>query len=456
MLEERFPQRARDAPELLAHHWTEADDTERAVAGWLAAGERACERSEYSEAIGHLRKGLELVGQLTDPEQRRDRELAIHLALGPVLMMVTGAGTPEVARLYARALELCDEMPKSGLHFAARWGRWRAAMDHRSGLERADDLLRLAVELDDPAHLVQAHHCQWATLYMLGEHEECCRHADEGIRLYDPERHRLHAHLYGGHDAKVCALGERALSCWLLGRLDESLASVRLAREWADTLAHVGSRVHAMDYALQVHRLRRDAGEVARRATEMVAFADEQRLSEHRAKGMLFLGWAKALLGDVPGGLAEMREALAWEEEAGTPEDFPLYYEMFAEVCERAGRFEEGLDAVGKGFAQAERGGWSTGTPSSGAGGASCCWPRATTRGGGAMLRAGARRGARAGGAVPGAARGGQPRAAAQPRTGDGGGRDAASRLRAAYARFPRGLDAPDLRDARALLQALP
>ena len=65
---------------------------------------------------------------------------------------------------------------------------------------------------------------------MLGAHEECCRHADAGIALYDPERHRLHALLYGGHDAKVCALGERALSCWLLGRLDESLASVRLAQ----------------------------------------------------------------------------------------------------------------------------------------------------------------------------------------------------------------------------------
>ena len=141
VLEERFPQHTRDAPELLAHHWTEAGNAERAVAGWLAAGERACERSEYSEAIGHLRKGAGAGRPAPDPEQRRDRELAILLALGPVLMMVTGAGTPEVARLYARALELCDEMPKSGLHFAARWGRWRAAMDHRAGLERADDLL---------------------------------------------------------------------------------------------------------------------------------------------------------------------------------------------------------------------------------------------------------------------------------------------------------------------------
>ncbi len=453
VLQEQFPHLARDAPELLAHHWTEAGDAERAVAAWLAAGERACERSEYSEAIGHLRKGVDLLERLPDPVQRRERELALLLALGPALMMVTGAGTPEVARLYARALELCEERPKSPIHFAARWGRWRAAMDHRAGLERADDLLKLARQLGDPAHLVQAHHCQWATLYMLGAHQECCRHADEGIRLYDPERHRTQAHLYGGHDPKVCALGERALACWLLGRLDESVASVGLALEWAEALAHVGSRVHAMDYGLQIHRLRRDAAEVARRATEMICFADEQRLSEHQAKGKLFRGWARAQLADVPSGLAEMRDALTWEEEAGTPEDFPLYYEMFAEGCERAGRFDEGLEAVSKGFAQAERGRlvyWNAelhrrrGELILASGGdrtaAASCFEKALAeaRTQGALflvLRAAA--------------------SLARLNRDLDAGLDAA-RLRDACSGFPRGQDVPDLRDARALLAALP
>ena len=159
VLQERFPQQARTTPELLAHHWTEAGDVDRAVGGWLAAGERASERSEYSEAMGHLRRGVDLVPRLTDPGQRRDRELALLLALGPVSMMVTGSGTADVACLYARAVELCGEFPTSGRHFAARWGSWLVAMDHRAGLERADDLLHLAQELGDPAHLVQAHHC---------------------------------------------------------------------------------------------------------------------------------------------------------------------------------------------------------------------------------------------------------------------------------------------------------
>jgi predicted ATPase/class 3 adenylate cyclase len=446
ILERRFPQQARDAPELVAHHWTQAGEFEHAIAGWLAAGERASERSEYSEALGHLRRGVDLVGHLPGRVRRRDRELALLLALGPALMMVTGAGTPEVARLYERALELCEGVPTSGLHFAARWGRWRAAKDRGAGLERADDLLRLAQELGDPAQLVQAHHCQWATLYMFGAHEECCRHAEEGIRLYDRERHRLKAHLYGGHDPKVCALGERALSSWLLGRLDEGLTSVRLALEWAESLAHVGSHVHALDYALQVHRLRRDAAEVARVANTMVEFATEQHMGEHRAKGMLFRGWATAFIDDAVGGLDEMREALAMEEEVGTPEEFPLYYEMFAEVCEQAGRFDEGLDAVRKGFVQVERGGllyWNAelhrrrGELTVAAGGdqavAAECFEHALAeaQGQGAsflVLRA----------ATSLARLRGDERSMAD--------------LRVAYAGFPPDLDAPDLREVRELL----
>jgi class 3 adenylate cyclase/predicted ATPase len=357
VLEQQFAQITQDAPELVAHHWTAAGNASLGVLYWLAAGKRASARSEYAEAIGHLRRGIELISLIADPAERSRQELELLLTLGPALIVAEGAGTPEVARVYARALDLCRELPKSVLHFAAHWGWWRASMDHRSGRERADALLRLAEELGDSASLLQAHHGQWATLYMLGAHEECCRHVDAGLQAYDADDHRTHSTIYGGHDAKVCALGERALSFWLVGRVDEAVEQVRLAIEWADELSHVGSRVHALDYALVLHKFRRDAVEVSRWADMLLAYATEQHLRDHLAKGAFFRGWARALLDDAEGGIDEMRKALASEQDAGTPEDFPLYYEMLAEVCGRAGCHEEGLGAVADGFAHAERGG---------------------------------------------------------------------------------------------------
>jgi len=453
VLESRFPQTARDAPELVAHHWTEAGVAERAVAAWLTAGQRASERSEYREAIGHLRRGLELIPRLADAGEQRSRELTLLLALGPALITAEGAGTPEVARVYARALELCEAMPESAPHFAAYWGWWRASMDHRMGRDRADKLLGLARNLGEPALLLQAHHCQWATLYMLGAHDECCRHIESGLGLYDPEQHRAHAALYGGHDARVCALGERALARWLLGKPSAALEDVNSALAWADELSHVGSRAHAMDYALVLHKFRRDAGAVATCAADLVAYASEQKLRDHRAKGAFFRGWARAMLQDVQEGLSEMLEGIASERDTGTPEDFTLYYEMLAEIYARAGRYEEGLRAVDDAFAQANRCGivfWNaelhrrrgelliaSGAPSAAA---AACFREALAQG-------------RAQGA-----RSLELRAAlsmAQLHRTDGESGKAREILLPVYRSFSQGLDTPDLTEARQLLEGL-
>lgn len=354
-LERRFPQTARDAPELVAHHWTAAGKAEPAIAGWLAAGRRASERSEYREAIGHLRTGLALYPQLPDAQARRDSELALLLALAPALITTEGGGTPEVGALYARALSLCEGTPESETHFVAHWGSWRASMDHRMGRERADKLLDLAQNLGEPALRLQAHHCQWATLYMLGAHSECCRHTEMGLKLYDRNRDHVHAGLYGGHDARVCALGERALARWMLGHPREALALVQSALDWSRELSHVGSRVHALDYALVLQKFRRDMNAVNLLAGELTAFASEQRLRVFSAKGVFFRGWAHALTQDVGAGLSEMLDGIASERAADTPHDFTLYLEMLAEVYGLAGRLEEALRAVGDAFAVAER-----------------------------------------------------------------------------------------------------
>jgi predicted ATPase len=148
-----------------------------------------------------------------------------------------------------------------------------------------------------------------------------------------------------------------------------------------------------------------------------------------------------------------MRDALAWEEHTGTPEDFPLYYEMFAEVCARAGRFTEGLAAVSQGFAQAERG-------------RLVYWNAELHRRRGELLLAAGSDRVAAGGCFEDAiasaraqgARVLELRAAAslaRLRRAEGRTNEAASVLRSVCEGFAPHLDAPDLLDARALLEAL-
>ncbi len=71
ILRELSPEMEDQQPELLAHHYTGAGNTEEAVTYWLKAGRRAAERSANAEAVAHLRRGIELVPSMADPDAAR-------------------------------------------------------------------------------------------------------------------------------------------------------------------------------------------------------------------------------------------------------------------------------------------------------------------------------------------------------------------------------------------------
>ena len=78
VLEEHLPETAATQPELLAHHYTQAEHNARAIEYWHRAGHYAIERSAYVEAIQHLTTGLTLVPTLPDGAERTQHELALH------------------------------------------------------------------------------------------------------------------------------------------------------------------------------------------------------------------------------------------------------------------------------------------------------------------------------------------------------------------------------------------
>ena len=76
-LEERFPKTIDTAPELLAQHFTQAGQAERAIAYWQAAAQRASERSAHQEAIAHLGKGIELLRELPETQEAQSARTAV-------------------------------------------------------------------------------------------------------------------------------------------------------------------------------------------------------------------------------------------------------------------------------------------------------------------------------------------------------------------------------------------
>jgi len=354
-MERRLQDASTSMPELLAHHFARAGCTEKAIRYWRLAGERAIERSANLEALSHLTNAVALLGELPDTPARKEQELSLLITLGPVEIAIKGSGCTEAEDAYARAVALCAELPDSPRHFAAYWGQWRTSKSYTTKRERADELLSLAENLGDPGLRLQAHHCQWATLFNLGFHRQCCEHVERGMQLYDAGDFRSHASLYGGHDPAVCAHGEAALSLWLLGHPEQAVVHIDKALATSSTLSHSGSKAHAMDIALMLHRYRQDAAEVYARANEMIAFSEYEEFAAHHPKGEIFRGWAQIRMGQVEQGLIGLREGIEALRAIGTNEDLPVFLEMLAEGYGMIGEAGQGLIALNTALEEAEK-----------------------------------------------------------------------------------------------------
>jgi predicted ATPase len=201
----------------LAHHLSAAGDADRAIDQWLKAGRYAAARSAHLEAIRHFERGLSALATLPETSTRDGREIELQLALCGSLFTAEGFASVRASAAYARARDLAERQGNSRQQFMTVYGLWQLA----NGAGMIHDCERLSTRLQqltadnaDDELLLQAHHSAWATCLFAGDPGAALKHSETGRSLYDPNRHRHHRQLYGGHDPGACAhyLGAQSMS----------------------------------------------------------------------------------------------------------------------------------------------------------------------------------------------------------------------------------------------------
>ena len=226
------------------------------------------------------------------------------------------------------------------------WGWWYTAPDFATQQKRSETLLTHHRRAYDREARLQALHCAWATSFHSGRHGFCLRCVREGLELYEAERAPISRARYGGHDARVCALGEQALSLWFTGATDAAEDSMRNAMSWAEETRHVGSRLHALNYLVELRRYQNDHREVLDLSDEIARMAAKHRFPGLQAKSHLYRGWALALTGATADGLAEFEQGLAHHAETGTEEILSTYLDMHAEALVSAEHFDRAMQVI--------------------------------------------------------------------------------------------------------------
>jgi predicted ATPase/class 3 adenylate cyclase/DNA-binding winged helix-turn-helix (wHTH) protein len=353
MLAERFPETIKTQPELLAHHYTEGWLPTQAVPAWLRAGQRAGERSAHIEAIEHLTRGLEVLKTLPDAPERTQLELVLQTTLGPALMATKGYAAPEVECAYARARELCQQVGETPQLFQALWGLWYFHLvraEFRTARALGEQLLDLAQRVQAPGLLLLAHRVLGQTLTFLGEFSAAQVHLERGMTLYQPERYRSLASLYGQDQGVICR-SWAALALWYLGYPDQALRRSREALSLSQELAHPFSLAYAICFAGMFCQLRREVQTAQERATAEIALCSEQGFALYLARGTILRGWAMAEQGRGAEGLAQMRQGLDAYQATGAEVFRPYYLACLAIAHGKVGQAEEGLSRLAEALA---------------------------------------------------------------------------------------------------------
>jgi class 3 adenylate cyclase/predicted ATPase len=352
----RFPTVAETAPELVAHHFTQAGLTEAAVEWWHKAGERALHSSAYKEAIAHLEKALDQAESLADGPPQRVLRLRLQTTYGYALLHGRGQSALQSAAAFARARELAAGIEDTADRFSAYYGLWAGSLA-RAELtpmqEVAEAFLKDVQGCPDCPEAGIAHRLFGSTRWFQGDYVGARAHLESALAAYDSERDRHLASRFGYHIG-VNAMVYLARVLWALGNVDRAARLYEEALSLALTTGHLPTLAMAHGYAAGYFAECRKPDQTTPHAEALVDLAHEHGLLTWLPIGTFLLGWARWWAGDRDAE-ATMREGFRLAGEIGFRAFEPQFGTWLAEVEAEAGRVETGLATLDSQLATIEQ-----------------------------------------------------------------------------------------------------
>ena len=445
------------APEVMAHHLTEAGHADASVDYWARAGRLAVSRAASREAVAHFQRAIAQLLCLPDSVERNRREASLQDALGGALAHVTGVASEALVPVYARARDLCQQTGDTRSQFIAEWNLWHvhiARSEHGYAQALGERLMAVAEQENDPELLLQAHHVEWVALGAKGQHRAAQASCERGWALYDPERHGSHHLTYGAHDPGVCSRSMGALATWCLGHPDRARACYEQGLALARRLNHPLVVLHALSKGLPLFQLRRDRERLEAQAESTFQLAAEQDSANFGLEAQFMRAWVLSGRDEPDQAVRLMQAGLQEHRGLGAMGISPYYMSLLARAQARSGALDEALATLDAAHERARRAGNTWDEPDllrirgefllelgNEVEAAEQCFTAAL-----ALARATS-------------ARGWELRSATSLGrlwAGRGRGEEAKAVLAPVYEAFDEGLDTPDLKDAHAVLEALP
>jgi predicted ATPase/class 3 adenylate cyclase len=306
-LEQHFAGASWAHPELRARHWEAAQQAERAIAALLQASQGAASRGAHTEALGLVRRGLNLCPNLIDALSWKLRLLplqaACHLALN-------GYSSPEAEACYLEALELANHRPDIALRL--RLGL-EACYMMRGDLVRARQLsAQLLQECDSQTDAWLSIQARWALANVcthLGESQLALSLFDQALARYCETLHRPGT----VQDPAVMCHGYAAWVRFETGQNQAAADHIEALMALLQRLNHPFSQGVGLGFAASLKLFFGDFQAAFELANQAMQTCQSSGFKVWEAHAQIMRGRARAELGELIEGLQDMEAGYrAW------------------------------------------------------------------------------------------------------------------------------------------------
>lgn len=353
ILEQQFETSSIEAPHILALHYAESGNLERAVHCWQRAGDLAINQLAHQEAFSSYSRALNLLADMPTSNTRDEIEFHLCMAIAEPLIAIRGSGSRKLTHLAQRAYDLCIATNHRNHLTAVQYLKWTVM---HSGSEMTDlyslasDIRKFSQEGNEADRLL-AHRAMGFTCMIQGKLAVAHEEFDSFLELFDYEKYAksVSFQFSSMNDVSGSALA-MATTCLLLKQTDAANRWRDKALEWAlrshNHVAICQSLVFSGGF---IGGLNRRTDEIVQHMTQAHHYVTKHQLSLWTPYIELSLALSQLMLQSNIENLKKYIEQAAASMETIFSQNGPyvtVWAVMYARACLAHSHIESGANAM--------------------------------------------------------------------------------------------------------------
>ncbi|MEJ2273015.1 MAG: AAA family ATPase [Woeseiaceae bacterium] len=355
-LEQQFPDIATVQPETLAHHFTRAGDSAKAIEHWHQAAIRATDKAAHKDAVEHVNRAIKLLSTLPPDADLTRTELGLRITLGRNLEATLGYADEQVERTFDRAKVLCEQLGETTEQVPVLLGLCvfnLVRAECRVTRELAETCVQLSEQGGNSEYLIESYAVLAYALCYLGEQLAAREIIDKCLHLYEQRGDEEFVSVTAQNPG-IAALSTNAILMWQLGYADSSLECIERALALATKTNRPIDFTQIHTHAAELYQLRGEPELARQHAKKAIEIAEKSGYDYWRLLSLIHLGIANGMLGDNLNGLATATAAMDRLSAAGAETNLTYFLAGISQIHAAAGSAEKGLTLLNRALDQAE------------------------------------------------------------------------------------------------------